>query len=151
MIGQLMSAEVILLVEDNPHDAELTLHALAKSNLKNGVVWVHDGLEALAYLWTAKTLPLVVLLDLGLPKMDGLVVLSRIRDDVRSRLLPVIVLTGSDDREDLSRSFRVGANGYMVKPVDQGRLFNAVQQLGFAWAISGGNPSDFNHPRIAAD
>ncbi len=133
---QPMSADVILLVEDNPYDAELALRALAKSNLKNGVVWVHDGLEALAYLWTAKQPPLVVLLDLGLPKMDGLIVLSRIRDDVRTRMIPVIVLTGSDDQEDLARSLRVGANAYMVKPVDSVRLFNAIQQLGFAWAIA---------------
>ncbi len=131
-----MSKDLILLVEDNPYDAELALQALARSNLRNGVHWVQDGLEAISYLSAVENLPLVVLLDLGLPKMDGLIVLSRIRNDVRTRLLPVVVLTGSDDPEDLSRSFRVGANGYMLKPVNPGRLFNAIQQLGFAWAIS---------------
>jgi two-component system, response regulator len=132
-----MSPEMILLVEDSPFDAELALHALRKSNLRNPVTWLRDGAEALDFILNSQQLPLVVLLDLGLPKVDGLEVLARVRAEERTFMLPVIILTGSDDQSNVARSLSEGANAYMVKPVDSARLFNAIQQLGFSWAISG--------------
>jgi CheY-like chemotaxis protein len=132
----------ILLVEDNPKDLELTLVALAKSNLANEVISVRDGVEALDYLFRRKAFatrpdgnPAVVLLDLKLPKIDGLQVLEKIRTDAMMRHLPVVVLTSSREEQDLVRSYRLGANAYVVKPVGFKEFIDAIQDLGVFWAV----------------
>lgn len=133
---------VILLVEDNSDDEALTLHALKKGNVVNDVVVVRDGPEALDYLFAEGTfaqreegLPAVVLLDLKLPKLDGLEVLRRLRSDERTRLLPVVVLTSSKEECDLVNSYDLGANSYVRKPVDFVQFVEAVRQLGLYWLV----------------
>ena len=132
----------ILLVEDNPNDAELTLEALAEHNLANGVELVKDGAEALDYLFcrgkyaggTCDDLA-VILLDLKLPKVDGLEVLRSIKSDQRLKFIPVVVLTSSREERDLVESYKLGVNAYVVKPVDFKEFMNAVKELGVFWAI----------------
>ncbi len=128
----------ILLVEDNPHDEELTLRALRKNGVSNPVVVAHDGAEALDYLLgsghSGELLqPHFVLLDLKLPKVDGLDVLRRLRADARTRLLPVVVLSSSKERRDLISSYELGANSYVRKPVDFAEFLEAARQLGRYW------------------
>ncbi|MBP2634920.1 MAG: CheY chemotaxis protein or a CheY-like [Firmicutes bacterium] len=134
-----MSGKIILLVEDNPDDEALTLRALKKNNIMNQVVVAHDGEEALNYLLgpdSANNLtPQVVLLDLKLPKLDGLEVLKRIRTNEQTKLLPVIVLTSSNEEQDLLNSYDSGANSYIRKPVDFTQFIAAVQQLGLYWLV----------------
>ena len=130
-----MSEGIILLVEDNPMDEELTLRAFKRSNVLNPIVVVRDGVEALDYLRSEAALPQVVLLDLNLPKIDGLEVLRAIRADERTRLLPVVVLTSSREDRDLVNSYRLGANSYVQKPVDFAEFLEAVRQLGLYWLI----------------
>jgi two-component system response regulator len=138
-----MSERVILLVEDNPSDEELTLRALKKSNILNRVVVVRDGAEALDYLFVRGThaarstdeTPQVVLLDLKLPKIDGLEVLRAIRADERTKLLPVVVLTSSIQEQDVVTSYGLGANSYVRKPVDFTQFVEAVRQLGLYWLV----------------
>jgi two-component system response regulator len=138
-----MSERVILLVEDNPSDEELTLRALKKSNILNRVVVVRDGVEALDYLFSrgshasrpADEIPQVVLLDLKLPKIDGLEVLRAIRADDRTKLLPVVVLTSSIQEQDVVSSYGLGANSYVRKPVDFTQFVEAVRQLGLYWLV----------------
>lgn len=138
-----MSERVILLVEDNPSDEELTLRALKKSNILNRVVVVRDGAEALDYLFARGThasrptdeLPQVILLDLKLPKIDGLEVLRGIRADERTKLLPVVVLTSSIQEQDVVTSYGLGANSYVRKPVDFTQFVEAVRQLGLYWLV----------------
>ena len=138
-----MSDRVILLVEDNQSDEELTLRALKKSNILNPVVVVRDGAEALDYLFTrgahaqrpATEIPQVVLLDLKLPKIDGLEVLRAIRADDRTKLLPVVVLTSSIQDQDIVASYGLGANSYVRKPVDFTQFVEAVRQLGLYWLV----------------
>jgi two-component system response regulator len=137
-----MSEKVILLVEDNPSDEALTLRALKKNNISNDIVVVRDGAEALDYLLTpqtrpagARALPQLVLLDLNLPKIGGLEVLRRIRADEVTKLLPVVILTSSDQEEDIVSGYRLGANGYVRKPVDFVQFAEAVRQLGLFWLI----------------
>ena len=138
-----MNDKVILLVEDNPDDEALTLRALKKNNILNEVVVAHDGVEALDYLLGTGThagrnpshLPQVVLLDLKLPKVDGLEVLRRIRADERTKLLPVVVLTSSKEEQDLLKSYSLHANSYVRKPVDFTQFTEAVRQLGLYWLI----------------
>jgi CheY-like chemotaxis protein len=132
----------ILLVEDNPNDAELTMEALAEHNLANDVVWVHDGEEALEYLYRrgryegrGEERLAVVLLDLKLPKVDGLEVLRTIKSDERLRTIPVVVLTSSHEERDMVDSYRLGVNAYVVKPVKFGDFMEAVRELGAFWAI----------------
>lgn len=132
----------ILLVEDNPNDAELTMEALAEHNLANDVVWVHDGEEALDFLYCRGQYAdrecgelAVILLDLKLPKVDGLEVLRTIKGDRRLRLVPVVVLTSSREERDLVESYQLGVNAYVVKPVDFGEFMNAVRELGVFWAL----------------
>jgi len=134
---------IILLVEDNPDDEALTLRAFKKSNLRNEVVVARDGVEALDFLFATgayadrdvNLLPQLILLDLKLPKIEGLEVLRQIRADERTKLLPVVVLTSSKEQEDLIRSYSLGANSYIRKPVDFTRFVEAVQQLGLYWLV----------------
>ncbi len=136
-------SRVILLVEDNRDDEELTLRALAKSNVTNPVVVARDGEEALDYLFgrgnyapPAKTeTPQVILLDLKLPKLDGLEVLRAIRSDPKTKLLPVVILTSSVEDQDLVRGYGLGANSYIRKPVDFNQFVEAVKQLGLYWLV----------------
>lgn len=138
-----MTDRVILLVEDNENDEVLTLRALKKSNILNRVVVVRDGAEALDYLFargthagrTATETPQVILLDLKLPKIDGLEVLRAIRGDDRTKLLPVVVLTSSVEDQDVIQSYGLGANSYVRKPVDFNQFVDAVRQLGLYWLV----------------
>ncbi len=128
----------ILLVEDNPDDLELTLRALRKHHIANSVHVARDGAEALDYLFTecpAGRCPKVILLDLKLPKVDGLDVLRRIKGDPRLRSLPVVILTSSREERDLVESYNLGANSYIVKPVDFAQFTESVQQLGLYWML----------------
>lgn len=134
---------VILLVEDNPDDVELTRRALDESKVANKLVVVRDGVEALQYLFRedayagrdAADLPEVVLLDLKLPKVDGLEVLRRIRADERTRILPVVVLTSSNAERDIVESYALGANSYIRKPVEFERFAEATKTLGLYWLV----------------
>jgi two-component system response regulator len=143
-----MSERVILLVEDNPNDEALTLRALRKNKILNEVVVAHDGPEALDYLFArgayaarnAADTPQVVLLDLNLPKMSGVEVLRCIRADDRMKLLPVVILTSSNEDRDLLAGYRSGANSYVVKPVDFAAFSEAVRQLGLYWLILNERP-----------
>lgn len=133
----------ILLVEDNPSDLELALHALRKYNLANNIEVARDGAEALDFFFgengnaykPAGSNPKVVLLDLKLPKLDGLEVLKRLKDDVLTKNIPVVVLTSSSEERDLVESYRLGVNSYIVKPVDFKQFVEAVKQLGFYWLL----------------
>ncbi len=130
----------ILLVEDNPDDAALTMRALKSHNIQNEVVVAGDGVEALDYLLgtggkPAAEPPAVVLLDLKLPKLNGLEVLQRIRADERTRLLPVVILTSSDEERDVIDGYRLGANSYVRKPVDFVAFTEAAKQLGLYWLL----------------
>jgi len=137
-----MQAKYILLVEDNLDDELLTIRALKKNNLLNNVEVVRDGAEALEYLYKDgkfknrnKGLPEVILLDLKLPKLSGLEVLKQIRADERTRYLPVVILTSSDEDRDLIESYKLGANSYVHKPVDFNQFTEAVNSLGLYWLI----------------
>ncbi len=138
-----MDNKVILLVEDNPDDAELTLRALKKNNILNQVVLAHDGVEAIDYLFGTGTyagrdtsaLPSVVLLDLKLPKIDGLEVLKQIRAGELTRYLSVVILTSSKEEQDLINGYQLGANSYIRKPVDFNQFMEAVRQLGLYWLV----------------
>lgn len=138
-----MSDRVILLVEDNENDEELTLRALKRSNILNRVVVARDGAEALDYLFARGAhanrppdeIPQVILLDLKLPKVDGMEVLRSIRADERTRLLPVVILTSSVEEQDLIRGYGLGANSYVRKPVDFTQFVEAVRQLGLYWLV----------------
>jgi two-component system response regulator len=138
-----MKDKVILLVEDNPDDEALTLRALKKNNILNHVVVAHDGVEALDYLFAEgshagrdqSVTPEVILLDLKLPKVDGLEVLRQVRADARTRLLPIVVLTSSKEERDMIESYSLGCNSYIRKPVDFVQFGEAVQQLGLYWLV----------------
>lgn len=125
----------ILLVEDNPADVELTLHVLRKNNLANGIKVVRDGAEALDLIFKDEAVPRVILLDLKLPKVDGLEVLAKIKADPRTRKIPVVVLTSSREDRDLLASYELGVNSYLVKPVDFMQFTEAVRNLGFYWLL----------------
>ncbi len=137
----------ILLVEDNPDDVDLTLRAFRKSKIANDIVVMRDGVEALDYLFATGTyagragapLPQVVLLDLKLPRMDGLQVLERIRANPKTKLLPVVILTSSTEQRDLLSGYSLGANSYIRKPVDFQAFLEAVHQVGMYWLL-------LNHP-----
>ena len=138
-----MKHNQILLVEDNPDDEALTVRALRKSNVANDIFVVRDGVEAVNYLFCEgpfagvepRPLPQVVLLDLNLPKLDGLGVLRRIRADERTRLLPVVIVSSSDEEEDRIQGYSLGANSYVRKPVDFEQFVQAAMQLGLYWLI----------------
>ena len=129
------SLRAILLVEDNPDDERLTIRALRRSNITNEIVVAHNGEEALRLLATIEPLPCVVLLDLKLPKIDGLEVLRQIRGSDRTRLLAVVVLTSSSEDRDIVESYSLGANSYVRKPVEFDQFNEAIRQLGLYWAL----------------
>ena len=137
----------VLLIEDDPRDVELTLTALDEYNLANEVVIVHDGEEALDYLYCRGEFsmrtdnnPVVALLDLKLPKVDGLEVLKQIKSDERLRIIPVVVLTSSREERDIVESYKLGVNAYVVKPVDFHEFVDAVKELGIFWAVTNEPP-----------
>jgi two-component system response regulator len=138
-----MKKKVLLLVEDNPDDELLTIRALRKHNLANDIVVCRDGQQALDYLYgegeyagqPPPELPQVILLDLKLPKVDGLQVLERIRSDERTRAVPVVVLTSSNEERDIVRSYHLGANSYVRKPVNFEQFVEAARQLGLYWLV----------------
>jgi CheY-like chemotaxis protein len=138
-----MNRDLILLVEDNPDDEALTLRALKKNNILNPVVIAHDGVEAMDFLFgtgmyegrDVKERPTVILLDLKLPKVDGLEVLKRLRSDERTSLIPVVVLTTSNEEQDIIRSYSLGVNSYVRKPVEFEEFIKAVGLLGMYWLL----------------
>lgn len=138
-----MPTKIILLVEDNPDDEALTLRALKKNNILNEVVVAHDGAEALDFLFATgpyagrdiRIMPQIILLDLKLPKIDGLEVLRRLRADSRTKILPVIILTSSSEETDIINGYHLGANSYVRKPVDFAQFVEAVRQLGLYWLV----------------
>jgi two-component system response regulator len=138
-----METKVILLVEDNPRDEALTLRALKKNNIANDVIVARDGVEALDHFFgdraasgaSTKVMPQLVLLDLKLPKVDGLEVLRRLRADERTKRLPIVVFTSSSEEEDMIKSYELGANSYVRKPVDFDQFLEATKQLGLYWLV----------------
>ena len=144
-----MQEKIILLVEDNPDDEELTIMALNESKILNKVIVAHDGVEALDYLFGSglfagrdlSSQPQIVLLDLKLPKLGGLEVLRKMRSDPRTQVIPVVVLTSSSEEEDILSSYRLGANSYVRKPIEFHRFADAVRQLGLYWLLINELPS----------
>lgn len=138
-----MSPKLIMLVEDNPDDEALTLRALKKNNISNEIVVAHDGVEALDFLFCTGThagrdpdiMPQVILLDLKLPKIDGLEVLRQLRENQITQLLPVVILTSSKEEQDLINGYSLGANSYIRKPVDFAQFTEAIRQLGLYWLV----------------
>jgi DNA-binding response OmpR family regulator len=137
----------ILMVEDDPRDVELSLTALEEYNLANEVIVAHDGAEALDYLYCrgefsgrSSDNPAVILLDLKLPKVDGLEVLQQIKSDEKLKIIPVVVLTSSREEKDMVASYKLGVNAYVVKPVDFHEFVNAIRELGVFWAIINAPP-----------
>jgi two-component system response regulator len=138
----------ILLVEDNPNDAELALRALKKHNLTNNIHLVKDGAEALDFIfgtgaYTGRNIgnkPKVIFLDLKLPKVDGLEVLRKVKSDERTKTIPIVVLTSSHEERDLVESYKLGVNSYIVKPVDFDKFIQAVAQLGMYWMLLNKQP-----------
>ena len=126
----------ILLAEDNSEDAEMTLRALRRNNLANNVRWVKDGAEALDYLFSATTRPpKLVLLDIKMPKVDGIEVLRRVKADPATQKIPVVVMTSSNEQSDITESYQLGANGYVVKPVEFGAFVEAISKIGMFWLM----------------
>jgi two-component system response regulator len=146
----LMKDKVILLVEDNPDDVRLTLRAFKKNNLVNEVVVAQDGVEAIDYLFGTGAyagrdithMPQLILLDLKLPRMDGLEVLRRIRDDARTALIPVVLLTTSDEQQDRLRGYSLHANSFVRKPVDFEQFMEVIRQIGMYWLVLNQNPTE---------
>lgn len=144
----------ILLVEDNLHDAELAIRSLTKNNLVNHVVWLKDGAEALEYIFGADAntppkmsgIPKVILLDLKLPKVDGLEVLQRLKADERTKMIPVVVLTSSREDRDIVQSYELGVNSYIVKPVGFRNFSEEVAKLGLYWVLLNQPPPSLGTP-----
>jgi two-component system response regulator len=138
-----MNGKIILLIEDNQDDVELALRSLRKNNISNEVVVTRDGVQALDYLFATgaysgrdtSIMPTVILLDLKLPKIDGLEVLRRLRADERTQLLPVVIVTSSKEEQDMLNGYKLGANSYVRKPVDFVQFSEAVRQLGLYWLL----------------
>ena len=141
----------ILLVEDNPDDIELTLRAFRKNNIMNEIIIKRDGAEALDFFFgkdgvavnNCNDLPILTMLDLKLPKIDGLDVLKKIRSDKRTKLLPVVILTSSNEQSDLLSGYELGCNSYIRKPVDFNQFTDTVKQLGFYWLLINESPQLF--------
>jgi len=127
----------ILLVEDNPDDAGLTIHALKKINLANNLLHLHDGEEALSYLFSAELagIPKVILMDLKMPKVDGIEVLKKLKSDDQKKVIPVVVLTSSKEDADILESYKLGVNAYIVKPVDYEKFVKAISEIGLFWLL----------------
>ncbi len=145
-----MTNEVeILLIEDNPNDVELALRALKKNNLANRVLTVKDGAEALDFIFgrgahqnrRVEDVPRVILLDLKLPKIDGIEVLRSIRSDERTRYIPVVVLTSSSEERDIVETYKLGVNSYIVKPVNFEKFIDVVRELGYYWLLLNHRPA----------
>ena len=137
----------ILLVEDNPTDAELTVRALKKKHLANNLVWVKDGVEALDFMFCrgqyeqrVNYQPKLVLLDLKLPKIDGIEVLRALKADAKTRTVPVVMLTSSNEERDIVESYQLGVNSYIVKPVDFTKFLDMVSQVGLYWSLVNKEP-----------
>ena len=143
-----MKEKIILLVEDNPDDITLTLRALKKNNIVNEVVVAKDGVEALDYLFgtgmyegrDTSVMPVVTLLDLKLPRIDGLEVLKRVRENERTKLIPIVILTSSKEENDLINGYSLGANSYIRKPVDFNQFSEAIRELGLYWIVLNESP-----------
>jgi two-component system, response regulator len=126
----------ILLIEDNPHDAELTIRTLKKNNLANNLLHLEDGQEALDFLFNnLNEMPKLILLDLKMPRVDGIEVLRKLKADEKKRVIPIVVLTSSKEEQDIVESYKLGVNAYIVKPVDFDQFVKAVTQLGFFWMV----------------
>jgi two-component system response regulator len=127
----------VLLIEDNPEDAELTIRVLKKNNLANNLVHLHDGEEALEFLFARgnNNIPKLILLDLKMPKVDGIEVLKKIKNDDQKRIIPIVILTSSKEERDIIESYNLGVNAYVVKPVEFEKFVNAVANLGLFWLI----------------
>lgn len=143
-----MEEKIILLVEDNADDEELTIRTLQKNHLKNKIVVVRDGVEAIDYLFGTgeykdrdlSVSPVLIMLDIKLPKLNGLEVLKKIKADPRTKFIPVVVLTSSDEEKDLIESYQLGANSYVRKPVDFAEFQNSVRQLALYWVLLNESP-----------
>lgn len=133
----------ILLVEDNADDAELTIRALKKYNLANNLLHLHDGEEALNFLFSPEhnAMPKIILLDIKMPKVDGIEVLRKIKSDPYRKIIPVVVLTSSKEERDIIESYKLGVNAYIVKPVEFDKFVKAVSEIGFFWLILNQPPS----------
>jgi len=146
-----LEEKIILLVEDNADDEELTIRTLQKNHLKNKIVVVRDGVEALDYLYGTgeykdrdlSISPVLIMLDIKLPKLNGLEVLKKIKADPRTKFIPVVVLTSSDEEKDLVESYQLGANSYVRKPVDFAEFQNSVRQLALYWVLLNESPVNF--------
>jgi CheY-like chemotaxis protein len=133
----------IVLVEDNPHDAELALRALKTYNLANNLIWLQDGVEALDFIFaqgqysnrSIEDVPKVILLDLKLPRVNGLEVLEKVKSDVRTKSIPVVVLTSSSEERDIVTSYNLGVNSYIIKPVDFDKFVEAAKEIGLYWLL----------------
>ena len=132
----------ILLIEDNPDDAGLTIHALIKHNVANHLLHLHDGEEALTYLFSEEMTanPKVILLDLKMPKVDGIEVLRRLKSDEEKKVIPVVVLTSSREDRDIVESYKLGVNAYIVKPVDFDKFMKAISEIGCFWLLLNESP-----------
>jgi len=143
--GKLIEENIIeiLLVEDNPNDAELTIRSLTKYNLANHLLHLKDGEEAINYLFsgTMTKYPRLILLDLKMPKVDGLEVLKRLNGDEARKIIPVVILTSSKEDRDIIDAYRLGVNAYIVKPVDFEKLTEAVREIGYFWLLMNQNPN----------
>jgi two-component system response regulator len=132
----------ILLVEDNPNDAELTIRTLKKYHLANNLKHLEDGQEALDFLFSEKAgMPRLILLDLKMPRVDGIEVLRKIKSDMKLKVIPVVILTSSKEEKDIVESYKLGVNAYIVKPVDFDQFVKAVSQLGLFWLVLNQPPS----------
>lgn len=148
-----MDGKIILLVEDNADDEELTIRTLQKNHLKNKIVVVRDGVEALDYLFGTgeysdrdlSVNPVLIMLDIKLPKLNGLEVLKKIKGNSRTSLIPVVMLTSSDEEKDLIESYQLGANSYVRKPVDFAEFQKSVRQLALYWVLLNESPINFRN------
>jgi two-component system, response regulator len=130
------NAVEILLIEDNPDDAELTIRALKKHKLANNLMHLKDGEEAINFLFARESpIPKIILLDLKMPKIDGIEVLKKLKSDPEKKIIPVVVLTSSKEEKDIVESYRLGVNAYIVKPVDFEKFVNAVREIGLFWLV----------------